>query len=491
MRWSLYPPLPNQKWGKKLRTKKQVCGDTLFLCLTDPEKERKINCINQAAARREYSASLPREVAAYREWGRTPAPPTHSYDLRSGSKGNKKQQGTIPKKSRKVEYLRPPMYNPSATPGVEAMEEEIEELNRVLSQTINLAQEEQCEDQPVNPHLSPAYAHMHGPLTTPLRLISFGAGGLNLEIYHGNIINLQADAIINPANENLKHGGGVAQALSEAGGSVIQKESCELVKANGKVKRGEAVVTLAGLLPAMHVIHVVGPRGGDIDFSQKLIEAVLAALDKASAVWASSVSMPLISAGIFSPGNQNDELCMEKIARACFLWAGKHQGRMVKTIKLIHNDRRVAVHWAETCSRVQAEIMERGRVLITHQPRPVQNSTPNPQPLPPTASTSIDLASHCLQLENRIRELGQQINWKQTPPVELSPILEETSQPVSNSSENAGAPTLQRAAVTPNQKPGGSVTNKSQKKPLFMRELVATTEEIENDPLSAEDQESD
>lgn len=54
-------------------------------------------------------------------------------------------------------------------------------------------------------------------------------------------------------------GGGVDGAIHRQGGSQIL-EDCKAIRARqGKCKTGEAVITRAGNLPAMHVIHTVGP----------------------------------------------------------------------------------------------------------------------------------------------------------------------------------------------------------------------------------------
>ena len=45
-----------------------------------------------------------------------------------------------------------------------------------------------------------------------------------LELVEGDITELDVDAIVNPANEDLKLGEGVAGAIREKGGPSIQKE---------------------------------------------------------------------------------------------------------------------------------------------------------------------------------------------------------------------------------------------------------------------------
>ncbi|NNF68302.1 MAG: hypothetical protein HKN01_00910 [Acidimicrobiia bacterium] len=76
----------------------------------------------------------------------------------------------------------------------------------------------------------------------------------------GDLTAQDVDAIVNAANEHLVHGGGVAAAISRAGGPAIQADSDRWVAENGPVKPGAAAVTTAGEMPATWVIHVVGPR---------------------------------------------------------------------------------------------------------------------------------------------------------------------------------------------------------------------------------------
>src|SRR5580693_9411281 len=80
-----------------------------------------------------------------------------------------------------------------------------------------------------------------------------------LELTQGDITALNVDAIVNAANEYLKHGGGVAAAISRKGGPVIQQESDALIEKLGPLSTGEAVITSGGQLTARFVIHAVGP----------------------------------------------------------------------------------------------------------------------------------------------------------------------------------------------------------------------------------------
>ncbi len=115
-----------------------------------------------------------------------------------------------------------------------------------------------------------------------------------------DITSLDVDAIVNAANEQLAHGGGVALAIARAGGPSVEAESAAWVEQNGPVTPGTAAVTTAGEMPAKRVIHVVGPRFRDGQDNEYLLgQAVVAALEAARDSGCRTLAMPAISAGIF------------------------------------------------------------------------------------------------------------------------------------------------------------------------------------------------
>ncbi len=78
---------------------------------------------------------------------------------------------------------------------------------------------------------------------------------IEINITMGDITESEVDAIVNAANSHLRHGGGVAGAISRKGGPVIQKES----DAIGYVPVGKCAMTSGGQLKAPYVIHALGP----------------------------------------------------------------------------------------------------------------------------------------------------------------------------------------------------------------------------------------
>lgn len=124
-------------------------------------------------------------------------------------------------------------------------------------------------------------------------------GNKTLIIKQGDLTKENTDAIVNPANGELRHGGGAAGAIVKAGGMQIQKDSNNLIKKIGTIPTGKSVITDAHNLPCKFIIHTVGPKFGEGDEEIKLKKAVLTALNLAESYNLKSISMPAISSGIF------------------------------------------------------------------------------------------------------------------------------------------------------------------------------------------------
>jgi len=114
-------------------------------------------------------------------------------------------------------------------------------------------------------------------------------------LVRADITERLVDAIVNAANSNLYHGGGVAAAIVAKGGKIIQEESDK----KGYVATGNPVITSAGKLPCKAIIHVVGPRNGEGKENEKLAKAINSVLKLAQQNNFRSISIPAISTGIF------------------------------------------------------------------------------------------------------------------------------------------------------------------------------------------------
>lgn len=113
-----------------------------------------------------------------------------------------------------------------------------------------------------------------------------------------SITDLETDAIVNAANENLWAGGGVCGAIFRAAGIRELQAACDAI---GHCDTGSAVITPGFNLKAKYVIHAVGPvwYGGDHREPQLLYGCYKKSLELARENDIHSIGFPLISAGIF------------------------------------------------------------------------------------------------------------------------------------------------------------------------------------------------
>jgi len=111
--------------------------------------------------------------------------------------------------------------------------------------------------------------------TEPFYIIAVGAAnnnyigtewimvnGLKVIVRQGDLVDVEADVIVNPANSELCHGGGAARAILVAAGKELDEECYENIQQFGDITVGNAIHTTPGnLQPRIkHVIHAVGPK---------------------------------------------------------------------------------------------------------------------------------------------------------------------------------------------------------------------------------------
>ena len=149
-----------------------------------------------------------------------------------------------------------------------------------------------------------------------------------IEALDADITALEVDAIANAANTELKHGGGVAAAISRAGGPEVQRESDE----KAPIGLGEAVETTAGDMPARWVIHAAtmelgGPTSEDI-----IRRATASTLARADELGATSLALVAFGTGVGGfPVDEAARVEVEEVRR--HLDAGSGLERVVFAVR--------------------------------------------------------------------------------------------------------------------------------------------------------------
>ncbi|XP_061464996.1 protein mono-ADP-ribosyltransferase PARP14-like isoform X2 [Rhineura floridana] len=126
--------------------------------------------------------------------------------------------------------------------------------------------------------------------------------GVVVAVHKGDLTRYPVDVVVNASNEELKHIGGLADALLKAAGPQLQSECDDLVRKHGRLKPGCAIITGAWNLPCKQVIHAVGPRWSSSEKEkciQLLKKAVRDSLHLAEVYNHRSIAIPAISSGIF------------------------------------------------------------------------------------------------------------------------------------------------------------------------------------------------
>lgn len=117
-------------------------------------------------------------------------------------------------------------------------------------------------------------------------------------IVENDIVQMGTDAIVNAANTALRPGSGVCGAIFRAAGYNDLEVTCRRI---GHCDIGDAVITPGFALKAFRIIHTVGPiwQGGNCGEADLLRASYLSSLTLAANEGLTSVSFPLISAGVF------------------------------------------------------------------------------------------------------------------------------------------------------------------------------------------------
>ena len=154
----------------------------------------------------------------------------------------------------------------------------------------------------------------------------------HIVIHLGDITQFQVDVIVNAANEELKHIGGLAYTILRKGGKEIQDASDRYTKSHGKLGAGDVwLSTVVGKLPCQALIHAVGPRWQrkptDRDHLKEVcIKCLTSAIDY------TSIALPAISTGTF--GCPMD-ICADVMISSTVEFCNTHRSAPLEEINIV------------------------------------------------------------------------------------------------------------------------------------------------------------
>jgi len=149
-----------------------------------------------------------------------------------------------------------------------------------------------------------------------------------IEVLDVDITSLEVDAIANAANTRLLHGGGVAGAISRAGGPEVQRESDE----RAPIALGEAVQTSGGAMPCRWVIHAATMELGGPTSAQIIRSATASTLRLADELGAGSLALVAFGTGVGGfPLDQAARIEVDEVRR--HLEAGTGLKRIVFAVR--------------------------------------------------------------------------------------------------------------------------------------------------------------
>jgi O-acetyl-ADP-ribose deacetylase len=152
-------------------------------------------------------------------------------------------------------------------------------------------------------------------------------GMAELEVIDGDVTSLEVDAIANAANTQLKHGGGVAAAISRAGGPAVQRESDE----KAPIALGEAVETSAGEMPARYVIHAATMELGGPTSAEIIEKATRSTVGKADELGCRSLALVAFGTGVGG-------FALDEAARIMVGAAREHGGGLERIVFAVRGD---------------------------------------------------------------------------------------------------------------------------------------------------------
>ncbi|MDQ3689345.1 MAG: macro domain-containing protein [Chloroflexota bacterium] len=140
------------------------------------------------------------------------------------------------------------------------------------------------------------------------------AGPIEIDVWQGDIAELEVDALVVSANESLFMTAGAAASVKRHGGEEIERDAID----QGPAEAGTAIVTRGGSLAATYVIHAVGVGHDRRPDREQLAASILTALGFAEPLQLRRIAFSLIGVehGAFSAADAASVLVDSLVATA-------------------------------------------------------------------------------------------------------------------------------------------------------------------------------
>jgi O-acetyl-ADP-ribose deacetylase (regulator of RNase III) len=183
---------------------------------------------------------------------------------------------------------------------------------------------------------------MHGIAMSPRSIKQMPS---KIVIQQGDLTEMETDAIVNAANNDLVLGAGVAGAIRRKGGDAIQLE-CDAI---GSIPIGFAAITGGGNLKAKYVIHAASMGLGSLTTAETLRRSTAHALRLAAERGLKTIAFPAIGTGIAG-------FPMKECAEIMLHEAAEHlrNGSSLETIYFVLFDEDATDIFERTWKRLQA-----------------------------------------------------------------------------------------------------------------------------------------
>lgn len=167
-------------------------------------------------------------------------------------------------------------------------------------------------------------------------------------VQQGDITEMDVDAIVNAANNDLILGSGVAGAIRKKGGEVIQQECSDI----GSIPVGYAAITGGGKLRARHVIHAASMSLRGIATTAKSLRTSTShALRLASERGLKTIAFPAVGTGVSGfPMDECAEVMLREVAQHL------SGGSSIETAYFVLFDEAARGVFEQTWQRLQAEL---------------------------------------------------------------------------------------------------------------------------------------